>query len=82
MRRPLRTAQRAEFLFQYEKIRERLAGMEPIGKRVDDWNLCVFRHFVEDSLFVDARDDALHPAFEVPRDIRDGFALAARWPGD
>src|SRR5258708_12773767 len=73
----LEAAQRAEFFLQGEKIRERLARMEFIGERVNDRNLRVSRHFLQHALFVNARDDAVHPTLEVAPDVGNGSPLAS-----
>src|SRR5271165_7381898 len=66
----------AEFFLKGEEIGEGLAGMEFVGKGVDDGDAGVGGHFLEDALLVDAGDDPVHPALEVARDIGDGFAFA------
>src|SRR5580700_4202572 len=71
-----KAAQVADFFFQREEISERLARMKLVGQRINDWNGSASGHFVEYALFVNARDDALHPAFQVARHVGDGFALA------
>src|SRR5713101_180845 len=71
-------AKRAEFFFEGEKIRERLARMKLVGERIDHRNARVGGHFFEDTLLVNASDDAMHPALEVARDIGDGLARAER----
>src|SRR3989441_11982928 len=68
--------QRAEFFFQREIIRQRLARMKTVGERIDDRNLSVRRQLFENGLVVDARDDAVHPPLEIPRHVHDGLALA------
>ncbi len=50
--------------------------MEFIGERVNDRNLRVCRHFLQHALFVNARDDAMHPTLEVARDVGNGFAFS------
>ena len=50
--------------------------MKFVRQGVDDGNSNVLRHFVEHTLLVNARDDALHPALQVARHVGDGFALA------
>src|SRR5438034_10316254 len=72
--------QRAEFFFQREIIRQRLARMKTVGESVDDRNLSVRRQLFENGLVIDARDDALHPALEIPRHVHDGLALAEPRP--
>src|SRR6266851_1051884 len=74
----LEAAQSAKFFFQGEEIRQRLARMKPVGKGVDHRDAGGRGHFFKDALVVNARDDALHPAFEVPRNIGDGLASAER----
>ena len=69
-------AQIAEAFFEREEIGERLAGMITIGKRVDHRNARVGGQLVERFLLEYARDDAVHPAFQAFRHVRDGFALA------
>src|ERR1700674_558717 len=72
----LESAQRAKFFFQREKIRQRLAGMKLVGKRVDHRDAGIRRHFLEDMLMVNASDDAMYPALEVTRDVGDGLPRA------
>ena len=74
----LEAAQCAEFLFQGKEIGERLAGMKLVGERVDHGDAGVRRHFLEDTLMVNASDDALHPALEVARHVGDGLPCAER----
>ena len=66
----------AELFLECEEIGQRLAGMKLVRKRVDDGNGDVGSHFFEDALFVDARDDALHPLLEIASDVGNGLALA------
>ena len=75
------SAECAEAFFESEEIGERLTGMKFIRERVDDRDAGIGGHFFEDSLFVNARDDAVNPAVEVARDIGDGFASAERCRG-
>ena len=72
----LEPAQCAEFFFEREEVRQRLAGVEFVRERVDHRDVRVRGHFLEDPLVVNTSDDALHPAIEVARDIGDGFAGA------
>src|SRR5258708_31131509 len=74
----LEAAQRTEFFFQRKEIRERLAGMKLVGERINHWNVRVGRHFLKDTLVVNARDNALHPALKVASDISDGLPRAER----
>src|SRR5258708_20498501 len=74
----LEAAQRTEFFFQRKEIRERLAGMKLVGERINHWNGRVGRHFVKDTVVVNARDNALHPALKVASDISDGLPRAER----
>src|SRR2546429_10029402 len=71
----LESAQSAEALFEREKIRQGLAGMELVGKRVDHRNAGVCGHFLEHLLRINARHDAVNPAVEVARHIRYRFPL-------
>ena len=50
--------------------------MKFVRERVDHRNLGVFSHLFEHALFVNARDDALYPAFQVARHVGDRFAFA------
>src|SRR6267378_4298960 len=52
--------------------------MKFVGEGVDHRNVSVAGHFLEDALLVHARDDTMHPALEVARDVGDGFARAER----
>src|SRR5216683_8107673 len=52
--------------------------MKLVGERIDHRNARVGGHFFEDTLLVNAGDDAMHPALEVARDIGDGLARAER----
>jgi len=61
-----------------KEIGERLAGMKLVGERVDHGDAGVRRHFLEDTLMVNASDDALHPALEVARHVGDGLPRAER----
>src|SRR5438874_815025 len=70
-----------EALFEREKIRQGLAGMELVGKRVDHRNAGVCGHFLEHLLRINARHDAVNPAVEVARHIRYRFPLAERSGG-
>ena len=70
------SAEGAELFFEGEKIGEGLARMKFIGERVDHRNAGVGGHFLENALFVNARDDAVNPAFEIASDVGDGFAFA------
>src|ERR1039458_2478197 len=74
--RELEPAQFPETLFKREKIREGLAGMISIRKRIDHRNIRVQCQLIERFLFENARDDSLNPALEVLCDVADGFALA------
>src|SRR5258707_1298125 len=71
-------ARRLPIFLHWKKIGKRLAGMKLVGKRVDHGDAGVRRHFLEDTLMVNARDDALHPALEVASDIGDGLPRAER----
>ena len=66
----------AELFLECEIVSERLAGMEFIGERVDHGDVDAGRHFFQNTLFVNAGDDALHPTLEVAGHVGDGFALA------
>ena len=74
-------AKLAEFFFEREEIGERLAGMEFVGKGVDDGNAGIGGHFVENFLRVDTSHDAVDPAVEIAGDVSDGFAGAERSGG-
>ncbi len=52
--------------------------MKFVGERVDHRDVGVGGHFLENALVIDARDNALHPAIEIARDIGDGLAGAER----
>src|SRR4029077_2111180 len=66
------------FFLESEEIGERLAGMKFIGERVDHGNVSIGGHFFENTLVIDTRDNALHPAIEIARNIGDGLAGAER----
>src|SRR5258706_13039273 len=70
------SARGAEFFFQREKIRKRLARMVDIRERVDDGNTGKCRQGVKSILLKYARDDSVHPTRKAPRDIGNRFALA------
>ena len=72
----LEATQSAEALFEREEIRQSLARMKLVGKRVDHRNAGVRGHFLKHPLGVNARDDAVHPALQIARDIGNRFALA------
>ena len=77
----LEPAQCAEFFFECEEVRERLARMKFVRKRIDHGDVRVGGHFLKDALVVNASDDALHPAIEVAHDIRNGLPGAKRGRG-
>src|SRR5208337_142779 len=66
----------AELLLEGEEIRQRLARMKLVRKRVDNRNSDVGGHFFKDALFVDARHDALNPLLEISSDVGNGLAFA------
>ena len=69
-------AQPAEALLEREEIRERLARMIFVRKRVDHGYIRVGGELVESFLREDTRDDSLHPALEILGNVADGLALA------
>ena len=64
----------AEALLQGEVIGQRLAGMLQIAERVDHRNRRVLRHSRDRGMREGAQHDAVHPAFQIVRDVAQFFA--------
>ncbi len=67
-------AQSAEAFLEREKVRQRLARMKAIGKRVDHRDPAVLRQAIQRPLRKYARDDSVNHALEVLCYVADGFA--------
>ncbi len=61
-------------LLQREVIRQSLAGMLQIAKRVNHGNAGVLRHAFDGLLIVSAQYNRIHPAFEIMRDVAKLFS--------
>src|SRR5215469_1879233 len=72
----LQTSQIAEAFLESEEIGQGLAGMKLVGERVDYGNGGVCGQLIQSFLGEDPRDDALHPALEIPSDIANRLTLA------
>ena len=77
----MRPFDRAEVLLQGHEVGQRLAGMLEIGERVNDRHPRVGGHLGDGVVCVGAQHDDVDPAFEIPRDVGDGLALAERGVG-
>src|SRR5450432_475162 len=72
----LESSERTDFFFDGQKIGQSLAGMEFVGKRVDHRDFGVGGQFFQDALFINTRDDTMHPALQVASHVGDTLALA------
>src|ERR1700733_1797129 len=71
----LQSAQSAETFLQGKEIRERLARMIAVGKRVNHRYGRVFRQRINRFLRERSRHDSLNPTFEIFCHVGNGFAL-------
>src|SRR5438067_6325719 len=72
----LEALQVSEMFLQRENVGKRLAWMIDIAERVDDRDTGPKRQVIDRLLFERARDNAIGPARQIPRDVFQRLALS------